>query len=94
MKCVCHCVCVLFHAAINRALPNIHSYLCNVLKKESLSLEAEALRARYESMLMHLEKISQGDTQQNGGKQLLRHATVIGLRGEERGGVVGGVWLL
>ena len=42
--------------AVDRVLPNIRSYLCQVLKQEKLSLEAEALRARYEAMLMSLEK--------------------------------------
>ena len=44
--------------AVDRALPNIKSYLCEVLKQEKLSLEAEALRARYEAMLLSLEKVS------------------------------------
>ena len=44
--------------AVDRALPNIKSYLCEVLKREKLSLEAEALRARYEAMLLSLEKVS------------------------------------
>ena len=42
--------------AVDRVLPNIRSYLCEVLKQEKLSLEAEALRARYEAMLSSLEK--------------------------------------
>ena len=43
-------------AAVRKALPNIDSYLREVLRKEKLTPEAEALRARYEVMLGSLEK--------------------------------------
>lgn len=44
--------------AVDRVLPNISSYLRDVLRKENLSPEAEALRARYDTMFTNLEKFS------------------------------------
>ena len=49
---------IIPHTAVDRVLPSISTYLRDMLKKEKLSPEAEALRARYDSVLMSLEKIS------------------------------------
>ena len=49
---------IIHYTAVDRVLPSISTYLRDMLKKEKLSPEAEALRARYDSVLMSLERIS------------------------------------
>ena len=52
---------IIHYTAVDRVLPSISTYLRDMLKKEKLSPEAEALRARYDSVLMSLERISSSE---------------------------------
>ena len=77
--------------AVDRVLPNIRSYLCQVLKQEKLSLEAEALRARYEAMLNSLEKATTREpssslqTPPTTSRVNLRHSMHVSDNGRQKG---------